>query len=46
MVYHMPEHEVTCWSEPVGEKLGEGETAAGRQPTRGSGCEAATSLWG
>jgi hypothetical protein len=42
-VDHMPEHEVTCLSEPAGEKRGEGETAAGRQPSRASGCEAATS---
>jgi hypothetical protein len=29
-VDHMPEHEVTCWSEPAGEKQGEGETTARR----------------
>jgi hypothetical protein len=46
VVEHVPEHGVTYGSEPVGEKLGEGETAAERQPPRVSGCEAATSSWG
>jgi hypothetical protein len=36
-VDHMPEHEVACLSEPVGEKCGEGETVAGRQPLQASG---------
>jgi hypothetical protein len=43
---HIPEHGVVCGSEPVGEKRGEGETVAERQPPRASGCEAATSLQG
>jgi hypothetical protein len=41
-VEHAPEDEVTCGSEPAGEKHGEGETAAERQPPRASGCEATT----
>jgi hypothetical protein len=43
---HVPEHEVTCRSEPTGEKRGEGETATGQQPPRASGCKAATSSRG
>jgi hypothetical protein len=45
-VDHMLEPEVACWSEPVGEKRGEDETAAGCQPPRASSCEATTSSWG
>jgi hypothetical protein len=41
----MPEHEVACWSEPAGEKCGEGETAAGRQPPRALGYGTTTSSW-
>jgi hypothetical protein len=46
VVEHAAEHEVACGSEPAGEKRGEGETAAKRQPPRALGCEAATSSWG
>jgi hypothetical protein len=46
VVEHAPEHEVACGSEPTGEKRGEGETAAERQPPRALGCEAALSSWG
>jgi hypothetical protein len=28
VIDHMPEHGVIYWSEPTGEKRGEGETAA------------------
>jgi hypothetical protein len=45
-VEHVLEHEVTCGSEPAGEKRGEGETAAERQPPRASECEVITSSWG
>jgi hypothetical protein len=45
-VDHAPEHGVICGNEPAGEKRGEGKTAAGWQPPRASGCEAATSSWG
>jgi hypothetical protein len=45
-VEHTSEHEVVCGSKPVGEKHGEGETVAERQPPRASGCEAASSLRG
>jgi hypothetical protein len=31
-VEHAPQHEVVCGSEPVGEKYGEDEAAAERQP--------------
>jgi hypothetical protein len=31
-IEHAPKHEVTCGSEPAGEKHGEGETIAERQP--------------
>jgi hypothetical protein len=44
-VDHMSEHEVACWSEPAGEKCGEGETAGGRQSPRALGYETATSSW-
>jgi hypothetical protein len=43
-IEHALQHEVTCGSEPAGEKHGEGETAAERQPPRALGYEAATSL--
>jgi hypothetical protein len=45
-VDHMPKLKVVCWSEPAGEKRGEGETAIGRQPPQASRCVAATSSWG
>jgi hypothetical protein len=46
VVEHAPEHEVSCGSEPVGEKRGKSETTIERQPHRASECEAATSSWG
>jgi hypothetical protein len=46
MVEHALEHEAIYVSEPVGEKCGEGEIAAERQPPRASGYEAAMSSWG
>jgi hypothetical protein len=45
-VEHTSGHEITCGSEPTGEKGEEGETVAERQPPRASGCEAATSSRG
>jgi hypothetical protein len=45
-VEHAPELEVIYGSEPVGEKRGEGETAAKRQPSQASGCEVAMSSQG
>jgi hypothetical protein len=45
-VEHAPEHEVTCGSEPTGEKRGEDETVDKRQPPRPSGCEVAMPSWG
>jgi hypothetical protein len=42
-VEHAPKHKIACESEPAGEKRGEGETTAERQPSRASGCEATTS---
>jgi hypothetical protein len=37
VVERAPEHGVTYRGEPVGEKRGEGETSAERQPSCGSG---------
>jgi hypothetical protein len=45
-VEHAPEQEVICGSKLTGEKHGEGEAAAKRQPPQVSGCEAATSSRG
>jgi hypothetical protein len=45
-VEHAPKHKVACRSEPAGEKCGECEIAAERQPSRASGSVAATSSWG
>jgi hypothetical protein len=45
-VDHVLEHGVICWSEPTGEKHGEGETATGQQPPRASDYEATTSSRG
>jgi hypothetical protein len=46
MVEHAPEHKVVYGSEPIGEKRGEGETDAERQPPQALGCEAAMSSRG
>jgi hypothetical protein len=45
-VEHAPKLEVIYGSEPAGEKRGEGKTAAERQPSQASGCEAAMSSKG
>jgi hypothetical protein len=45
-IEHAPEHEVACGSKPAGEKRGEDETDAERQPSRASGCEVTTSSRG
>jgi hypothetical protein len=44
-VEQLPEHELTCGSEPAWERE-EGEAVAEQQPPRASGCEAAMSSWG
>jgi hypothetical protein len=45
-VEHVLKHEVICGSVPTREKRGEGKTAAERQLSRASSCEAATSSQG
>jgi hypothetical protein len=45
-IEHASKHEVICESKPAGEKHGEGEPTAERQPPRASGCKAATSSQG
>jgi hypothetical protein len=45
VIEQLPEHELTCGSEPVWEH-GEGEAVAEQQPPRASGCEAITSSQG
>jgi hypothetical protein len=45
-VEHASEHEVVCGSKPIGDKRGEGETTAERQPPRASDHEVATSSRG
>jgi hypothetical protein len=42
-VEHALEHEVICGSKPTCEKYEKGKTATEQQPSRASGCEAATS---
>jgi hypothetical protein len=45
VVEQLPEHELAYGSEPAWER-GEGEAVAEQQPSRASGCEAATSSQG